>query len=300
MSTFRWQWLKEPLLLFLLLGGALFAFEALILDRTDPGMDQQINMTTTEIGWLADTWESRWQRPPTQNELRGLVDDYIRTEVLYRQALTMGLDRNDEVIRRRMVQKIEFMTEDLASQAPPSDAQLRAYLQENPDLYVMPERRSFAHIYFNPDQRDRAATDAFIAETLAAIGETPASAVDLAEMGDRFMLPLKYDLVSESEAARQFGQNFAEAVFALEPGAWRGPADSGYGLHLVYVSRILPGSEPGLDQVRAEVQRDYVGSVKLEAREAVYGKLVEDFEITIDEEAILKSALPADPGSPDR
>jgi len=285
--------LREPWVHFLALGIALFAFSALLSDRGSDGSDQRIDMTATEIEWLARNWEARWQRPPTETELRGLVDDYIRQEVLYREALKMGLDQDDEIIRRRMVQKIEFLTEDLASQAQPTEAELQTHLQENLDRYRLPERRSFTHIYFNIDRRGDAAVEA-AEETLAQLRASPDASVNYAELGDRFMLAHNYSAQSEAEVTRQFGQRFAASLFEVEPGDWQGPVGSGYGLHLVRVTDVWEGSVPELDRVRNEVLRDFSTQLRDQARDAMFSSLATQYEISIDEEAIAAGSLAVD------
>jgi len=291
--------LREPWVHFLVLGVALFALSAVLSDRGTDASDQRIDMTATEIEWLTRNWAARWQRPPTETELRGLVDDYIRQEVLYREALKMGLDRDDEIIRRRMVQKIEFLTEDLAAQAQATEAELQAYLQENLEKYLLPERRSFTHIYFNIDQRGDAAFQA-AEETLAQLGASPNEPIDYAELGDRFMLAHNYSSLSEAEVTRQFGQRFAIALFEVEPGGWQGPVGSGYGLHLVRVTEVWEGSVPDLDMVRNEVVRDFATELRDQAREAVFSSLATQYEISIDEEAITAGSLAVDSGGGNR
>jgi parvulin-like peptidyl-prolyl isomerase len=285
--------LREPWVHFLVLGVALFALSVVLSDRDTDASDQRIDMTATEIEWLARNWKARWQRPPTEAELRGLVDDYIRQEVLYREALKMGLDQDDEIIRRRMVQKIEFLTEDLAAQAQPTEAELQSYLQENLDKYRLPERRSFTHIYFNIDRRGDAAVDA-AEETLAGLRGSPNASINYAELGDRFMLAHDYSAQSEAEVTRQFGQRFATALFEIEPGDWQGPVGSGYGLHLVRVTDVWEGSVPELDMVRNEVLRDFATELRDQARQAMFSSLATQYEISIDEEAIAASALAVD------
>ena len=284
--------LREPWVHFLVLGIALFALSAVLSDRGEDDSSQRIDITAAEIEWLSRNWEARWQRPPTETELRGLVDDYIRQEVLYREALKMGLNRDDEIIRRRMVQKIEFLTEDLAAQAQPSEAELQSYYQENLDKYRFPERRSFTHIYFNVDQRGDAVVQA-AEQTRARLLASPASE-NYAELGDRFMLPHDYAAQSEAEVARQFGQRFAAALFEVEPMEWQGPIPSGYGLHLVRVTEVWEGSLPDLDMVRSDVLRDYSTELRDQVREAMFSSLATQYEITIDEEAIRAGSLAVD------
>ncbi len=283
---------REPLVHFLAIGLALFALSTW-LGRAGGEADRKIQISAAEIEWLVQNWEARWRRPPTRTELEGLVDDYVRQEVLYREALAMGLDRDDQIIRRRMVQKIEFMTEDLAAQAQPTEAQLQAYFQENLERYLIPERRSFTHIYFNLDRRGDAAVSA--AEgVLADLRASPSPAAGAWESGDRFMLDHDYRAQSQAQVARLFGQRFAFALFELEPGDWRGPIGSGYGLHLVRVTDVWQEEVPDLSAARNEVLRDFATALRDRADEAMYSSLASGYEIVIDEEAIQALSLSQD------
>jgi hypothetical protein len=288
------RWLREPLVHFMAIGVALFGLN-LLLTRGDTASeaDRRVAVTETEIRWLRDTWQSRWQRPPTEMELRGLVDDYVRQEVLYREALAMGLDRDDDVIRRRMVQKIEFLTSDLASQVQPTEPQLQAYFQENLDRYQIPERRSFAHIYFNLDQRGEAAV-ADAEQLLARLRGSPPSEARPRELGDRFMLQHEYPLQREQDVSRIFGQRFAAALFELEPGEWQGPIASGYGLHLAYVTAVDEPQVPDLDLVRGTVLRDYGTALREQANDALLASVRSRYTVEIDEAAIRALALGGD------
>ncbi len=294
------RWLREPLIHFLAIGVALFTLSALLTGgESASDADRRVAVTEREIRWLRDTWQSRWQRPPNETELRGLVDDYVRREVLYRAALAMGLDRDDEIIRRRMVQKIEFLTSDLASQVQPTETQLQAYFQENLDRYRIPERRSFAHVYFNLDRRGEAAVGD--AERLRAqLRGTPASTVRVSELGDRFMLQHEYQLQRERDVARIFGQRFAAALFQLEPGEWQGPIASGYGLHLAHVAEVEEPRVPDLGLVRSDVLRDYSTALREQANEAMLSGVRSRYTVEIDEEAIRALALGGDSAAGDR
>jgi hypothetical protein len=282
--------LREPLLHFVVLGLILFGVRALLTRGDGSEADRRIQVTETEVQWLASTWESRWQRPPTEQELRGLVDAYIREEVLYREALDVGLDRDDQVIRRRLVQKLEFITEDLASQVQPSEATLQAFFRDSIDRYRFPERRSFEHVYFNADRRG-AAIDADVARVLAELRARPVTLAQAVESGDRFMLPHEYGGLSPDEVARSFGGRFADALFALEVGEWQGPVVSGYGLHIVRVTDVEEGRVPALAEVRDEVLLDYATAARQQASEALYEGLRAQYEIEIDEQAIQSRAL---------
>ncbi len=282
-------WLREPLVQFIALGIALFALYSLFGGGSpDAGADKRVDVTQAEIGWLAERWSRQWQRPPTETELRGLVDGYVREEILYREALAMGLDRDDAVVRRRMVQKLELLVE--AVQAPPTEEQLQAYFQENLDRYRIPEGRSFSHIYFNADQRG----DAVFADAervLEQLGATPQPPTRAPERGDRFLLQYDYRVHTQVEVGRLFGNRFAEALFEVEPQSWQGPIQSGYGLHLVYVADVSPEAVPDFEQVRNRVLVDFEADQRNEAKEALYSVLSSGYEVVVDEEAVRAAAM---------
>ncbi len=283
-------WLASPAVAFLVIGVLLFGLQALLSDRGAGGDSARIEVTETEIGVLTDYFTRQWNRPPTEKELRGLVDDYVRREVLYREALALGLDRGDEVIRRRMVQKFEFLTEDLAGQLQPPDAALQTYFEENRERYRYPELRSFTHVYFNVDERG----DAVLGEAesvLADLQTSPDGAARAGELGDPFMLARHYRGVSPREASRLFGGGFADALFELEPGDWQGPVASGYGLHLVLVTDVKESQMPGLDDVMDEVLADYQREVRERAQDEVLAGLMERYEVEIDEASIVSRSL---------
>jgi len=288
--------MREPLLHFLAIGVALFGAYALL--RPDAGEDpgrRRIDVTAAEIGWLKGNFQARWQRPPTFKELRGLVDSFVRQEMLYREALDAGLDRNDDVIRRRMVQKIEFMTQDLAAQETPSQVRLEAYFRENADRYRIPEQRRFRQIYFNVDRRGRKADEA-ARRLLAELHASSSSDLSTAGLGDRFLLEYDDRLRSEQEVERLFGPRFATALFRLEPGGgWHGPIRSSYGLHLVRVTEVRGGRRPELAAVKNAVLRDYATAARERVRDAMDSSLKKRYEVTIDEAAIRALSLPETP-----
>jgi hypothetical protein len=289
-------WVREPLVQFMALGVALFALYGVLGGgSSDPRAEKRIEVTQAQIDWLRERWARQWQRPPTEAELRGLVDDYVREEVLYREALTLGLDRDDGVVRRRMVQKLELLTE--AVQAPPTNQQLQAFFDENLERYVIPEARSFSHIYFNADQRG----DAVFSEAeqvLVRLNAMPHPPRRAPERGDRFLMQYDYRLHTQAEVARLFGNRLAEDLFEVEPQSWQGPIRSGYGLHLVFVSEVSPEAVPDFEQVRNRVTVDYETNQRFDAKEALYRTLSSDYEIIIDEEAVAAAALkPESPGA---
>jgi len=287
--------LREPLFQFAILGVVLFGVYAFASDAFSSDEARVIEMSEAEIAFLAANWQRQWQRPPTEQELRAIVDARVREEVLYREAVAVGLDVNDLVVRRRMVQKMEMLSQDLALLADPTDTELRTFFDEGPEEYRVPPRLSFSHVYFNADSRGPAVEEdarAVLAE-LQARNPTPERAP---ELGDRFMLQYDYSLRAPIEVQQQFGSYFAEQVFQLEPG-WQGPVASGYGVHLVYIGDRVEGRIPELAEVRDRVVSDYNRERAQRANTALYEGLRTNYDVIIDEEALAR-ALGGDAPNP--
>jgi hypothetical protein len=271
--------LREPLVHFVVLGSAVFAAYAAL--GTDPTrMPDSILVSRAQVDQLALGFTRTWQRPPSEDELQGLVRDHIRDEVYYREAVAMGLDRDDTVIRRRLRQKLEFVSEDVAALAEPSVADLEALLQSQPDRFRGEARMSFEHVYFNPEHHgDRLVADA--QNMLAKLqGDGPHARIE--ELGDRFLLGSQFESATASEIAAQFGEEFAQAVANAEPNAWSGPVQSGYGMHLVYVSERSEGSVPPLREIQDTVRQQWVTAQRERAAEAFYQKLLARYAVTVE------------------
>jgi parvulin-like peptidyl-prolyl isomerase len=276
------KWLREPLLHFLLFGGLLF----LLYGLQNPGVDDnsdRIVITEADIDRLIALWERRWQRPPTQLELEGLIEQQIREEVLYREALAMGLDQNDTIVRRRLAQKVEFISADLAAQAEPTEADLAEYLAAHADKFEVPGRISFVHVYLNADKRGaRVQEDAQrLLEELTRAN----SDVDIMAAGDPFMLGQEHEQLTEQGVARLLGNDFAGQLFGLPVGAWQGPVASGYGLHLVRIDSKSSARQPQLDAVRDRVRDEWLSEQRRTLDEAFYSELRKRYEITVESSA---------------
>lgn len=211
-------------------------------------------------------------------ELSGLVQSYIREEVLYREALALGLDRDDQVVRRRLAQKIEFLAQDLATAGEPGEAELRTFYEEHPEIFEEPARITFSHIYINADKHG--ADSVAVAERQLTDLEKGA---DPNQLGDRFMLQSEYLRKSPDEVARHFGRQFAEAIFQVEPGTWAGPVQSGYGLHLVLVDVVEAAFQPPFEEVRQPVRDEFMSYRRREVDELFFNKLREGYEVVIEE-----------------
>jgi len=283
---------KEPLIQFLLIGAAIYGMFLFMGEPTEEEQDRQIVITEDHVNSLAIGFGKRWNRPPTNEELLGLVREYISETLLYREALSMGLDKDDHVIRRRMAQKLKFLTNDLVTLVEPEEEILEQYLQENMDSFRASDLISFTHVFINPEQRgDDAMADA---ETLLAQLQVagPPSQETLA-VGDRFMMQNYFPDASHHEVQRQLGEAFADSVMKLEPGAWHGPVSSGYGIHLVYVSDFVAAEDPLLADVRQKVLDEYFRQQTEKFNAEYLEALSERYEIIMDES--LDESQPGEP-----
>lgn len=271
--------LREPLVHFLLLGAGLFVAFGLVGEHSgsEPG---EIVATQGQIDSLAIGFARTWQRPPTDSELEGLIQDHIREEVYYREALALGLDKDDIVIRRRLRQKMEFVTDDVAAQAEPTDDELSAYLKAHPKAFRVERRFTFSQVYLNPERHgENLARDAAL--LLVKLNEAGGKA-DVSALGDPFLLSHTFEAVPGSEVAKQFGAAFAARLGALSPGQWQGPVGSGYGVHLVFVGQRTGGGVPALEEVREAVRREWANAERLEANEKFYQGLLKRYTVTIE------------------
>jgi hypothetical protein len=281
--------LREPLLHFLLLGIALFGVYALARDKT-PDRTGQIVVTQSQIEQLVIGFTRTWQRPPTSEELAGLVEDRIREEVLYREALSMGLDRDDTIVRRRLRQKLEFLIPDLASQiAPPTEGELEAHLQQHADKYRGAQTVSFEQVFFDRERRGKSAwTDAVSA--LTQLNGPRGSAVNLDTVGDASLLPIELTRTPQSEVARLFGGTFSQRLMNAPPGHWAGPLESSYGLHVVLVREQVPGRMPEMANVREAVLRDFQEERRKQALDAAYAKFRAGYAVIVEPPAVARAA----------
>ncbi|MBD9528862.1 peptidyl-prolyl cis-trans isomerase [Paracoccus sp. PAR01] len=271
--------LREPLLHFAILGGLIFAFLSEAKTTKPAAEDHRIVITGNEVERMATAWAQRWQRPPTAAELDGLIREAVREQVLYQEALALGLDRDDVVIRRHLRQKYEFLTQDLAYDANPDQAVLRAYYDARTDRYTQPARLSFSQIRFDLERPGLPAEMA-AAKSLAALqGATGPQAADT--LGDATSLPTSFDRIDDAEVTAMFGPDFTASVLQTPPGRWAGPIASGYGLHLVWVSDKAPRAVLPFEKVRQRVEEDWRYDQRRAANEAVYRQLLARYEVVL-------------------
>lgn len=251
----NWQrLLGEPLLHFFVIGVLLFgAYGMMSPEPEKPADTRKIELTKDDIRQLAVTWLAQGRPPPTADQLRALVDQKVTEEILFREAVALGLDRDDQIIKRRLAQKMDFLAADLAALKEPDPADLRAWFDQNADRFALPPHLSFRHLYFSSDKRGLAARDSASA-TLGPIADKPAASSEVAAMGDPFMFRSYYGDATPEQMAKEFGPDFARALFKFTPGSWQGPLQSGYGWHLVWIDSIEPGRIPAFEEVAPDVR----------------------------------------------
>ena len=274
--------ISEPLFHFLVMGVGVYCLYAVVNKQTEIDSKDTITVTAAETSWLEDTWEKRWNRPPTPTERQGMIDAYVKETVLYRQALAMGLDRDDSIVRRRLAQKLEFLTRDLTEIASPSKEEIRTYFETNLQRYQTPVYLSFTHVYFSPDKRGAQAVQD-VQGALADLQGKDVSAETIKEIGDPFMLQQYYPKKTEQEISRLFGSEFSTETFGLPVGQWTGPVRSGYGLHLVYVHDRIESTMPKLADIQETVLEDWAGDKRREVDEKFYASLLSGYKVVIEE-----------------
>ncbi len=281
MSARLKHWLREPLVHFLLIGLVLFAAYSVL--NPDPGQRGNLNrveLTVDDLRQAEIAFASKWRRPPTPQELAGLVESKIREEILYREALALGLDKDDTIVKRRMAQKMEFLAEDLSDLREPTTEGLKDWFAKNSQRFALPPRVNFRHLYFSPDkhgQQVRVAAE----RALSALAGKPADAPEAASLGDTFMFQSYFGDKSKEQMAEEFGPNFAQSLFQLKPGSWQGPIESGYGWHLVWIESITPGRVPQFEEVEPGVKSEWVAEQRAEFKRKAFEAMKARYEIVL-------------------
>ena len=274
------RWLREPLVHFLLAGLALFVVYALTPGGRRSAESKRIEFTTNDLRRLEIGWAATWQRSPTAAQFQGLIEEEVRQEILYREALAFGLDKGDTIVKRRLAQKMEFLTDDVAAMREPGAEELKAWFLKNRDRFALPPRASFRHIYFSFDQRnDRTRGDA--ASALASLAGETSEASANGRLGDRFMFQEYFGDRTPEQVAQVFGKAFATALFTLRPGSWQGPVESGYGWHLVWIDSLTLSGAPVFDEVESAVKDEWLAEQRTEARRRFYEALKARYEIVL-------------------
>jgi hypothetical protein len=287
---------REPLVHFLLIGAGIYGLNGMFGSSLDAEDERTILVSAGEIKARSDQWTKQWERPPTEEELAGLIRDYVRTQVLYREAIAMGLDNGDAVIERRLAQRLQLLAQNLISPEEPSEDELRTWFEENEKKFTQPDLYSLLQLYFSPDKRG-AATAEDAKAALAVLESFEEIPENFESYGDRLLPQSYYADQTEAGLSRVFGQDFVDQVIKLEPGAWRGPVMSGYGVHLVYITEVTRASAPEFSEFMEQAKDVWTAEKGRELSERFIENLIEGYEITV-EDAGVALAVPGPSASP--
>src|SRR5262249_1204661 len=256
---------REPLFHFLLLGAVLFAVYS-YAERGRGGVEssKQIRLSLDDLSQLALLFQSQWRREPTTEEFSRMVENKVQEEILYREGLALGLDKDDTIVKRRMAQKMQFLAEDVAAARGPATEELKTWYEENRDKFAQPPRVSFRHLYFSPDRRGQRARDD-AASAVAKLAGQPEDWKLAASLADPFMFQDYYRDRAPEYLGKEFGPQFALAVAKLAPGSWQGPIQSGFGWHLVFVDALIPGRVPAFEEIEPDVKTAWLAEQKAQA-----------------------------------
>ncbi len=269
---------REPLLHFVLLGALLFIAYSVWGGSAEPAT-KRIELSADDVQQLKISFAAQWERAPSTEQLQGLLESKVREEILYREALALGLDKGDEIVKRRLAQKMQFLAEDLAGSHQPTTGELKAWFARNAKGFEVAGRISFRHIYFSPDRRGQHAHDDALA-ALTKVTAQPGTSMAV-ELGDRFMFQDYYSDRAAEQINKDFGATFAEALSQLKPGSWQGPIESGYGWHLVYVDAVTPGHLPPYEEVESDVRSAWLAEQKATAWNKAYAAMRARYAVTL-------------------
>ena len=278
---------REPLVHFLLLGALIFAVNA-ILHPAARNDSHKIEIGKADVERIRALYAQQWGAPPEAADMPNLLNNYVRSEILFREGAALGLGADDSVLRNRIMQKMEFLLQDTSSVQQPTDAEMQRYLEAHAKTYAVPEQVAFSQIYFSPSLRgDRAEGDAHA--MLASLGAPGSGA---APHGDPSMLPADAGPQSRAEIEQDYGPEFAASVFALPIGVWQGPIRSALGLHLVRVESHSAPRLPPLAQIRNRIHDDIVAERMSAAADAAYAVIRARYQVVV-----APDALPAGPAA---
>jgi peptidyl-prolyl cis-trans isomerase C len=275
--------IKSPFLHIVLLGCLVGVMLVVVLGRPSAADDTtRVVVTASQIAQMRAGWASRWMREPTATELRGLAENFVHDEVLYREAVRLGYDKDDAIIRNTLKIKMEFLGESQAQKTEPTLEEIQAYYAMRKDRYREPPIVSFVHVYFNPDTRGLE-IEADAKQDLKTLIAENSDEQKLFDYGDRFMLKDHYVGQDESQMRREFGAAFAQQVVLLTPGTWHGPIQSGYGTHLVKVYDRKEGYLPELEDIKTAILNDMDYENREAAKQLFYTEVLRNYQIEYED-----------------
>ncbi len=274
--TFIARLIREPLVQFLLIGVAIFAIYELVASQSEPPRDR-IVVTEGRAQQLALVFAKTWQRSPSPQEMRGLIDAYVKEEIYYREAIKLGLDRDDTLIRRRMQQKMEFLSEPSDDRLAASDATLQSFYDANQADFLIEPEVEFQQILID-SEKDREPAEARAEQLLRQLRDSSQD-VDASELGDATLLPYATRLSSVTRIGNAFGENFAKKLATLPAGEWTGPIKSPFGLHLVHITDRRDERLPPLNEIRKAVEQKWRTQERDQFQQDEYDRLRANYEV---------------------
>jgi len=267
--------LKDPLVHFLVLGACLFVFFFWRGDADD--QPQRIRISAEQVAQLRQAATLLQGRAPSDQELEELIEPTIREEILYREALALGLDENDDEVRTRLVEKMQYLTQDLADPEPASEQELREFFDASPDLFRVPELVTFDQIFFSPMQRGND-----LDTDVAAAIEQLVGGHDGSGLGDRTPLQDQFVGAPRERVDVLFGTALTDAVFTMQPGVWSGPYESDFGWHVVRLVERTQALQPAFEAVREQALQLFAEQRRRQANEAGYAEIRARYDIIVD------------------
>jgi peptidyl-prolyl cis-trans isomerase C len=239
-----------------------------------------IELTNDDLLQMSVTWLAQGRPAPTPEQMRSLVESKVREEILAREAIALGLDKDDTIVKRRLAQKMEFLAEDLSAVPDPTSAELAAWFTSNAERFASAPRVSFRHLYFSPDRRGpQASGDA--AHALAKLAGVRADASAATELADPFMFQDSYGDRSPEQLVTLFGLSFARELFKLTAGSWQGPIESGYGWHLVFIDSITPRRVPAFEEVEADAKSEWIAERRAASKRKMYETMRARYQVVL-------------------
>jgi len=265
---------------FFILGLAVFGLHAVLDRNADPQVKDPlvVEISSADIEWMRTIFTKRMGREPSVEELRGQVHQLIREQILSREAVAMGLDEGDMVVRRRLTQKMEFLLKNLSTMAEPTEEDLRTYFSDNREKYDIPPRISFTQVFFSVDKRGAEGAK----QAVRHLTEKDMDPVLASQHGDASMVSPGCKQCSEADVSGQFGKEFAQVVMQLAPGTWHGPVGSAYGIHAVFVHERQEAAAPEFYEVVEDVKRDLMLEREEEHRRKVYAEVRSRYRVMLE------------------
>ena len=268
--------LHEPLVHFLVLGALVFAIY-IFLNGTESEDTHHIVVSKAVQKQLAYRWQKKYLRAPTEEDMQKMLDKEIYTEVMAREAKQMGLDVNDFIIRRRLAQKMEFVSDDLSLLVAPTDAELKSYLKTHEKMFRKEDSFSFKQIYIDVNKHHND-----LKETFEKIKTALQTDTDIRALGDSFLLPVNNEHMRYYDVQRKFGKAFAMHLKTVKEGSWQGPIKSGYGAHFVYLEKREKGEIPAFESIKETLKNAWMSEKKDQNNQMFYKNLKKSYSVEIE------------------